>query len=612
MKRFGLLLAACALVACGGNSSDDESFKKKYAPLSELPPSQEKLRPATEAELQQLLKNGVRLQLSTRVTLLDAYAEADGAPAPVATPEPDYSTTNVQVENVDEADHVKYDGHFIYMLTSPDRNEDTPGYGLRILSTDTDAATASEVSFTPLPNLNAGHNLYLLDANEAGAPASAVVHLSSQYASVCYATELMCPYVYSEASYRSTVSIYGLDDPANPSADWTLELDGALVDSRRIGNYLYLVTRAQPALVTDVMAMDASVDDTEQRIEAASLDELLPHYRINGGESRPLHQAEDCWVNDPVDDTYGIRMLHDITVIDLAARELVDSLCASTPITGLYSSLDNLYFASTQYRDNWEDSYTVLHKFHLDDGVSYAATGAVPGNLGWSSPGFRMDEKDNLLRVVSSVSTASGQRQHQLWVLQENTDQQQLEAIAKLPNEEHPEPIGKPNEDIYAVRFYGDQAYVVTFLRMDPFYVLDLSEADAPVIAGSLELPGFSRYLHPLAEGFVFGFGETGSGGLKAALFDVRDPAQPVTVGEVTMGDSSTWSDALYDYKALSFQRSGDRVRVTLPVTSYGGFIDGMVDDVASDALTIAPDYGRLLVLLEIGGLSSEQLTRTG
>ena len=51
-----------------------------------------------------------------------------------------------------------------------------------------------------------------------------------------------------------------------------------------------------------------------------------------------------------------------------------------------------------------------------------------------------------------------------------------------------------------SVRFDGDQAFVVTFKKTDPLYVIDLANPSQPRIAGELKIPGFSTYMHLLDE----------------------------------------------------------------------------------------------------------------
>jgi len=53
-----------------------------------------------------------------------------------------------------------------------------------------------------------------------------------------------------------------------------------------------------------------------------------------------------------------------------------------------------------------------------------------------------------------------------------------------------------PGEDIRSVRFDGDRGFVVTFKKTDPLSAFDLSNPQAPQLAGELQIPGFSTYMH--------------------------------------------------------------------------------------------------------------------
>jgi hypothetical protein len=133
-----------------------------------------------------------------------------------------------------------------------------------------------------------------------------------------------------------------------------------------------------------------------------------------------------------------------------------------------------------------------------------------------------------------------------------------------------------PGESIMSARFVGDTAYMVTFEQVDPLFVIDLSTPTAPRIAGELKVPGFSRFLQPLAEGFLLGVGrdadpDTGrTRGLKVSLFDVRDASAPQEVGTFLVdqpAESWSWSNAEWDHHALGF--FPELGVVTLPVQSY-------------------------------------------
>ncbi|HWJ96596.1 MAG TPA: beta-propeller domain-containing protein, partial [Acidimicrobiales bacterium] len=123
--------------------------------------------------------------------------------------------------------------------------------------------------------------------------------------------------------------------------------------------------------------------------------------------------------------------------------------------------------------------------------------------------------------------------------------------------------FGHPGETLQGIRFDGDTAYAVTFLQTDPFYVVDLADPRAPKVAGEVELPGFSAYLHPVGGGKVVGFGPGASGRQEAKLFDVSNPAAPKVVDGLVLGDDSP---VVFDHHA--FVSLGDG-RFAVPVTSW-------------------------------------------
>jgi len=151
-----------------------------------------------------------------------------------------------------------------------------------------------------------------------------------------------------------------------------------------------------------------------------------------------------------------------------------------------------------------------------------------------------------------------------------------LVALSELPNTENPAPIGKPREDIYAVRFLGNKGYVVTFRTIDPLYILDLADSSNPKIAGELEVPGVSTYLQLLDEDTLLGIGDNGNGGEmieafgpKISIFDVSDANNP------TLADTMTWpgdnTSASYDYKAVTFlhDTESDVTRLVIPMRKF-------------------------------------------
>ena len=106
-------------------------------------------------------------------------------------------------------------------------------------------------------------------------------------------------------------------------------------------------------------------------------------------------------------------------------------------------------------------------------------------------------------------------------------------------------------ESLFATRFDGDTAYIVTFEQIDPLWVVDLRNAAEPVVAGHLEVPGWSTHLVPLGGGKLFAVGFE-DGKVSTSLFDVSDPANPLLLGRVNIGEGGSWSEATWDEKALN------------------------------------------------------------
>lgn len=104
-------------------------------------------------------------------------------------------------------------------------------------------------------------------------------------------------------------------------------------------------------------------------------------------------------------------------------------------------------------------------------------------------------------------------------------------------------------ESLHATRFAGDKAYVVTFLRTDPLWVVDLSDPANPKVAGQLEVPGWSSHLEPIGD-MLFSIGWE-AGTVAASLFDVSNPAAPALLRRLSLGAPGTFSEAMWDEKAL-------------------------------------------------------------
>jgi hypothetical protein len=163
-----------------------------------------------------------------------------------------------------------------------------------------------------------------------------------------------------------------------------------------------------------------------------------------------------------------------------------------------------------------------------------------------------------------------------LTVLREATSGKLLQVVGQLPNRERPQAIGKPGEQVYAVRFIGDRGYVVTFRQVDPLYVLDLSKPNDPMAAGELTIAGFSDYLFPVGPtggGLLLGVGKDAdergiTTGVKVALFDVADASKPTQKSTVTIGGAGSQSALDSSRHGIDLFTRGNQTRVVLPVES--------------------------------------------
>lgn len=586
-----ILLLSLPLAACGGGSSNSPDNKPQtaidYSGLSKTTLEPGPLRQASAAELSELVKNGLRVSLrdhqnydlmirETAITNANITLDNKSGGA--------FSGTNVQVANVDEADRVKYDGNYIYLATPIEYTEAGRKASLKILATNPTNASVNEVSDTPLDTGHWGNVSEMYLVNNAGST-TGVATIRRSWNFIGFAeqqitgdnrlvTDTMLRHYAADNGIE--ITLFDVRTPATPAKSWSMSIDGDLLSTRKIGDTLYVVSSFVPVIpALDYAAPTrAAKIANEQLIAQTQIEKLLPEYSINSGSPQPLAGANGCMIPASTKKTDGHLNLINITAINLRSQQLIKSVCVNSNIETVYASTNSIYLVGSDL-SRWEtwQSFSVVHGFALNaNGVDYSATGSVEGVLGWRSPSFRMDEHNGFLRMVTTNYSATGEPDHRLSVLQKVDGRSELAVVAQLPNDTQPEKIGKPGEDIFGVRFNGDKAYIVTFERIDPLYVLDLANPLDPKIAGQLEVPGFSTYLHPIGDNYLFALGsETNdsgfSTGVKVSLYDIRNPAKPTEVSKHVFGDSGSWSEALHDHRALSFlQASDDQLRITLPI----------------------------------------------
>lgn len=576
--KSALLLATCgSLIGCSGGGAREEPVNTDYSALRLAPSNEGALSYATSDErLLRAVRNGLRMSLVGAPQV----AAVLGISAPAAdNPQGTFSSTTVQVDGVDEADLVKYDGRHLFTMR-PQSVPASPGLTRNVLTvarTDPATAGAQIVSeFTASGEQTGLPQLYQLQSEQGSAEFLAAV--SQDYRGWIGGPALDFMALQPD---RTRIQLLDVRDPGNVSQAWEIQLDGWLRASRKIGDTLYLVSSYRPRLAG--LQLPANTEErkhaNELLVRNAAAADLLPSYRENAGPKRQLLEPGDCVLAADLGANDAYADLVVITAVDLTQRRITDVNCVSTNVNGVYVSLDSLYVGGQNDVSIPGAGRTVLHKFALNAGdISYRATGAVSGFIGWQNASYFLDEHESHLRIVTSeFSELNGDFTHRLHVLREAPDKA-LNLVATLPNSQRTERIGKPGEQVHAVRFFGDRAYVVTARIIDPLYVLELSEPEDPVIAGQLEIPGVSTFLQPLGAGgaevlLAIGGQTDGTGirdGVKVELFDVRDILRPRSIGSRTFGRRGSSSEATSDPHALTLHSpASDRVRFALPIDVF-------------------------------------------
>lgn len=567
--RLAFLCAAALLTACGGGASTAED--------------EAALRAAQPGELAAYFRARL-VQRNTRAG--DVLLGGGAAPPDVPFGDSAVAGTTLQEAGVDEDDLLKSDGHFVYALS--------PGYWM---AHDRQMPARLDVSRIQPNGSLAPAGTVALD------PETAVTGMYLAQAEQRIA-------IVGTRQGRLSLDLYDMPGGAPPVRAAQFELDGELIGTRRIGAVLYVASRWSPDLSRYSLQYGVPAAQASAALAKLDASALLPMIRTNRGPATALVAEQDCHLQ-PANASIDLQ-LTTITAIDLSTPALERrSRCLVGNGDSLYMSESAAYVATSRnYWMSWDfglasftaELTTDIHKFALEGlRIGYRGSAEVKGHLGHDreKAPYRMSEHEGDLRVVTFTDTsgwggvgepipmlaaeassaASPLRATTpapvspatLTVLRESAPAGRLIQVATLPNARRPAPLGNPGEQIYAVRFAGPMAYLVTFRRTDPLYVLNLSDPADPKAAGELTMPGFSDYLYPLANGKLLGIGKdaTATGvmqGLKVALFDVSDPAHPRELSSLSLGERGTMSALDFTRHGISILQGESLARIALPV----------------------------------------------
>jgi len=449
------------------------------------------------------------------VRLFSGSAESNiPVPAAIDDSATDYSGTNIQVAGVDEADIVKTDGKYIYLVS---------GNKTIIVQADPpeQAQVLSEIELegTVIGIFINGDRLVLFEQETPYYPYYDVRSESDE--------KIYMPYI----SPKTYIKVYDVSDRANPRLQREISTNGQYISSRMIGDYAYVV-------------VNEPVYEQEDELN-------LPE--ISVGEEEKEIPAEDIWYSNVSDYYYMYTTIIAVNTQNDGQEPTYETILLGAS-SNLYVSTDNIYLTFPVWgtdvlgREVWDSQKTSIHRIHIDgQTMEYVASGEVPGMV---LNQFSMDEYEDYFRVAT---TTHGQTtKNNVYVLNMALNiTGSLEGLA-------------PGETIYSARFMGERAYLVTFKQVDPLFVIDLSDPRHPEELGYLKVTGYSDYLHPYDENHIIGVGKetTDAGefawyqGVKISLFDVSDVSKPVLISDREIGDRGSESPVLHDHKAFLFDKA--------------------------------------------------------
>lgn len=440
----------------------------------------------------------------------------------------DYSKTNVQVENVDEADVIKTDGEYTYSIS-----EDT------VIIADVRDVENTRITSRLKPTSGIPVDLLLYD----------------KYLIV----------IGRDSSRKNStdVEIYNVEDKNKIEKVKSYEISKSYKTSRILNGKLYIVSSGRLS------------KNSDQKIEI--------DYKEDGS-SKDINLKKMYYFKDKSSDYETV--ISNVNLDDIS-NSTFDVQAYLMDVDYIYMSENNLYIANWNYKEdensvlklfgfkgifsmmddeNYDKETTIVKLGINEDGsVSYVGKAKLDGS---AINQFSFDEYNSNLRVAL-----------------EDDEKSRIVVLNKKMKQIGVSEVVGEGESMYSSRFVGDRAYLVTFKYTDPLFTFDLSNPKNPKLLGELKMPGYSTYIHPYDENHLIGIGvqteevvvrdpqgeirgsNTYVTGLKMAIFDVTDVNNPKQLSDVTIGDKNTKSPILTNHKALLFSK--EKGIIAIPVNSY-------------------------------------------
>ena len=505
-------------------------------------------------------------ELLAEVASDDAADALEGAAS--LQPGVDYSTSNVQVAGIDEPDVLKTDGRRM-VVASENRVQVVDVTG-------------------PEPVLIASIQLDDQWVSNLLLHGDRVLVFASQW-------DVIVPFAEPGGSetgiepapgWGPTTAIVEIDlSGVAPAVVRRLEMEGNYISARMTDGVVRVVTSSRPRAIpwavpetADPTAQERATGANREIVAGTTIDDWLQRFVLRDGSGTPvdggrLVGCDRVWVPPH----YAGPGTLSVTTIDVDSDGLAGPMDTASIMSGgstVYASPDHLYVTTTRWHD-WriepagpDDDTTVETEIHMFDTTgraasSYLGSATVTGTV---LNQYSMSEHEDHLRIATTTVP--------LWRPEGEPDSESFVTVFAVGDDGLSE-VGQVGglgigERIYAVRYLGDIAAVVTFRQVDPLYLLDLSDPTAPAVHGELKITGYSAYLHPLGDDLLLGVGQeaTDEGfttGTQVSLFDIADLDRPQRIAQWT----APGGHSHVEFNALAFLHWQPSDLAVLPLNQH-------------------------------------------
>ncbi|MCL2433997.1 MAG: beta-propeller domain-containing protein [Clostridia bacterium] len=479
-----------------------------------------------------------------------------------------FSTTNLQVNGVDEADVVKTDGKYIYALRNAAYNENT---GREIRPCEITIIEAKGRDTEMLSKIAAPKST--TDQDLGGKTTTTV---TTTFNDMFLADDMLVILADTSTytrplggwgwwgwpgSKEATAYIYDISDKTAPVLIDSFGQSGGYHSSRLVEGILYIITnhyvnykgnQSEPELYipqlcrgVDTVA-NSLIPARDISIMSSAEDSAYSQYTvisaISVGETPERLSAKTLLGSTDTIYASGENLLLAAGIHDLDQEygpyEEIEGMVSYS-----YENNKETKKTGTRYRHVTQTSSqsTSLVLFSLNGGdIELTATGEIPGRL---LNQFSMDEHEGHFRIVTTVENYAydsfeDEDGDGAW-FEPSPSRAPYRDNETLYYDAHPdykairysEPTSTnalyvldgslkrvgaleglaEDERVYSVRFTGDIGYFVTYKQVDPLFTVDLSNPAHPYIRSELKIPGFSEYLHPYDDGLLLGLGQNTS-----------------------------------------------------------------------------------------------------